>query len=59
MPRNSSNGDTAAQEDQQQGSGDPAADRGDPANNAGASRTSESGGRVTTVDENGNRVAVQ
>ncbi len=42
--------------DEQEGTGDPAADRGDPANNAGASRTSESGGRVVVTNEVGNRV---
>ena len=44
------------QDEQQQGSGDPAADRGDPANNAGASRSSLNGDPVTIVDESGNRV---
>ena len=43
-------------DEQQNGSGDPAADRGDPANNEGASRTSLSGEPVIVVDESGNRV---
>ncbi len=42
--------------DEQEGSGDPAADRGDPANNAGASRESLSGDPVVLRDEDGNLV---
>lgn len=42
--------------DKQEGSGDPAADRGDPANNEGASRESLSGDPVVVHDEDGNLV---